>query len=71
MDGQLVRRANGSLSRPRPIATNRTPRFDEAGRFIHPCCKCGRDAFFGTGVNLRSVEFGTWFCGECKPHAKP
>jgi hypothetical protein len=71
VDRQLVRRAAGSLSRPEPVAANRAPRFDEAGRFIHPCQKCGRDAFFGIGVNLRSGQLGTWFCDECKPQAKP
>ncbi len=71
VDGQLVRRVACSLSRPKPVATNRAARFDEAGRFIHPCGECGRDAFFGIGVNLRSGQLGTWFCNECKPHAKP
>jgi hypothetical protein len=67
MVGQLAPRAAGSFSRPKPVAANRAPHFDEAGRFIHPCGKCGRDAFFGIGVNLRSGQLGTWFCNECKP----
>jgi hypothetical protein len=70
MDGQLARRAADSLSRPKPVAANRAPRFDDAGRFIHPCRECGRDAYFGIRVNLRAGELGVWFCGECKPQAK-
>ena len=67
VDGQLVRRAAGSLSRPKPVAANRAPRLDEAGRFIHPCSGCGRDAHRETGVSLRADELGIWFCRECKP----
>ena len=67
VDGQLVHRSARSLARPKPVAANRAPRFDDAGRFVHPCRECGREACFGIGVNLRAGELGAWFCGECKP----
>jgi hypothetical protein len=67
VDGQLVFRPAGRRVRPAPVVLDRTPRFDEAGHFIHPCCKCGRDGGFGIGVNLRAGQLGTWFCGRCKP----
>jgi hypothetical protein len=70
MDGQLARRAADSLSRPKPVAANRAPRFDDAGRFIHQCRECGRDAYFGIGVNLRAGDLGVWYCSKCKPQAK-
>jgi hypothetical protein len=37
MDGQLALRAAGPLSAPKSVAVERAPRFDDAGRFIHPC----------------------------------
>jgi hypothetical protein len=43
------------------------PYFDEAGRFIHPCRICGREAGRGYGVALREGELGAWFCAECDP----
>jgi hypothetical protein len=52
-----------------PAAADLTPRFDEAGRFIHLCCECGRDAHVGFGVNLRVGQLGRWFCATCKPPA--
>ena len=41
------------------------PYFDEAGRFIHPCRICGREAGRGYGVALREGKLGEWFCAEC------
>jgi hypothetical protein len=70
LDDQLVLRPAGPRSRPAPIATDRAPHFDEAGRFIHPCCECGRDAHVGVGVNLRGGQLGRWFCATCKPTAR-
>jgi hypothetical protein len=67
VDRHLVRQPAATRSRPAPIAVDRTPHFDEAGRFIHPCCKCGRDAHLGIAVNLRVGALGTWFCTQCKP----
>jgi len=69
VDGQLVPRPAGPTSRPAPVAVDRTPHFDDAGRFIHTCCKCGRDAHLGIGVNLRAGQLGKWFCAKCKPLA--
>ena len=43
------------------------PYFDEAGRFIHPCRICGREAGRGYGVALREGKLGEWFCAECDP----
>jgi hypothetical protein len=47
------------------------PHFDAAGRFIHPCCVCGKPAVLGFGVNLRAGRLGTWYRGDpCKPQPK-
>ena len=46
-----------------------TSHFDANGHFIHPCCKCGKEAVFGSDVSLRSGKLGTWHCGECNPIA--
>jgi hypothetical protein len=70
MDGQLALRATNFFSRPKPIAANRAPHFDDAGRFIHPCRECGRDAHFGIRVNLCAGELGVWYCATCKPEAR-
>jgi hypothetical protein len=44
------------------------PHFDAEGRFIHRCCRCGKAAMLGFGVNLRIDELGTWYCGQpCNP----
>lgn len=43
------------------------PHYDTDGRFIHKCCRCGRDASFGFSVSLREGKLGTWYCAECKP----
>jgi hypothetical protein len=67
MDCRVLLRPDGPRSRPGSIAVDRTPLFDEAGRLIHPCCKCGRDGDFGLGVSLRAGQLGTWFCATCKP----
>ena len=45
------------------------PHFDVDGRFIHPCCICGKQAQFGYGVSLRNNKLGTWYCDGCKPSA--
>ena len=38
-------------------------RYDEHGRLIHESCAvCGKDAPFGTHVNLRAGQNGTWYC---------
>jgi hypothetical protein len=42
------------------------PHNDTDGRFIHYCCRCGKEASFGFGVSLREGKFGTWYCAECK-----
>jgi len=49
------------------VALDRTPHFNAAGRFIHPCSICGREAILGTGVNVRADQLGTWYCGACGP----
>ena len=68
---ELVRRPAGR-HRPRTaVALGRTPHFDAAGRFIHPCSNCGREAILGTGVDLRAGQLGTWYCGACKPPSSP
>ena len=53
------------------VALDRTPHFDAAGRFIHACSQCGREAILGTGVNLRARQLGTWYRGACKPQSSP
>jgi hypothetical protein len=40
----LVRRPAGTLRPLTAVALDRTPHFDAAGRFIHPCFNCGREA---------------------------
>jgi hypothetical protein len=65
----LVSRPAGAHRRLMPVSLDRTPRLDAAGRFLHPCFKCGRDAFIGVGVNLRAGQLGTWYCAGCKPTA--
>jgi hypothetical protein len=47
-----------------------TAHFDDEGRFIHRCCKCGAHAAFGYGVNLRADKLGTWYCGHHRPTPK-
>jgi hypothetical protein len=63
----LVRRPAGTHRPLTAVALDRTPHFDEAGRFIHPCSNCGREAVLGTRVNLLAGQLGTWYCGACKP----
>jgi hypothetical protein len=70
VDGQPAPRVAGSFSRPKPVAAHHAPSFDDAGRFVHPCRECGRDAYFGIGVNLRAGELGAWYCAKCKPQAR-
>jgi hypothetical protein len=53
----------GQVEEVKTAATK--PYFDADGRFIHKCCRCGRDASFGFGVSLREGKLGTWFCAEC------
>jgi hypothetical protein len=63
----LVRRPAGTHRQPTAVALDRTPHFDVAGRFIHPCSACGREATLGTRVNLLAGQLGCWYCGACKP----
>ena len=63
----LVRRPAGTNRQPTAVALDRTPHFDAAGRFIHPCSNCGREAVLGTHVNVLAGQLGTWYCGACKP----
>jgi hypothetical protein len=63
----LVRRPAGTHRPLTAVALDRTPHFDAAGRFIHPCSNCGREAVLGTRVNLLAGQLGTWYCGACKP----
>jgi hypothetical protein len=63
----LVRRPAGTNRQPTAVALDRTPHFDAAQRFIHPCFNCGREATLGTRVNLLADQLGTWYCGACKP----
>jgi hypothetical protein len=63
----LVRRPTGTHRQVTAVALDRTPHFDAAQCFIHPCSNCGRDAVLGTRVNLLAGQLGTWFCGACKP----
>ena len=53
--------------------TNKTPHFDESGRFIHPCSisDCPRDGTHGIGVFLLKGNLGQWFCARhYKEHEK-
>jgi hypothetical protein len=43
------------------------PQFDAAGNFIHRCCRCGEQAYFGYGVSLRRGRLGAWYCANHKP----
>jgi hypothetical protein len=68
LDSGLGRRPPGPRAGPAPQHVgplDRAPHFDEAGRFIHPCCQCGRDGFIGFGVNVSAGRLGTWYCGAC------
>jgi hypothetical protein len=49
------------------VPANGEQYFDAAGRFIHPCCRCGKPAMLGFGVSLRTGKLGTWYCGGCAP----
>jgi hypothetical protein len=62
----LVRCPAGTHRQLTTVGFDRTPHFDAAGRFIHPCSNCGREAILGTGVNVRAGQLGTWYCGMCK-----
>lgn len=45
-------------------------RLDEEGRLIHESCAvCGADAPFGTNVNLRAGQNGTWYCLQHWPRS--
>ena len=53
---------------------DRRPRFrrvkgtENSRVFWHPCSVCGDTvAGFGLDVEILRNNFGTWFCGECKP----
>jgi hypothetical protein len=63
----LVRRPAGTHRPLTAVALDRTPHFDAAGRFIHPCSACGREAILGTRVNVLAGQLGCWYCGACKP----
>src|SRR4029077_7507876 len=65
----LARRNVGTNGQLTSAALDRTPHCDAAGRFIHPCCNCGRQAILGTGVNVRAGQLGTWYCRACKPQS--
>jgi hypothetical protein len=67
----LVRRPAGTHRPLTAVALDRTPHFDAAGRFIHPCSSCGREAILGTRVNLLAGQLGTWYCGMCKSPPSP
>jgi hypothetical protein len=62
--------AISTLDEPNAAPRGITPHFDDNGRFIHPCCCCGKPAVLGFGVNLRAGKLGTWYCGGCKPDPK-
>src|SRR5262249_55666353 len=64
---RLVRRAAGTHRPLTAVALDRTPHFNAAERFIHPCSNCGREGILGTGVNVRAGQLGCWYCGACKP----
>jgi hypothetical protein len=63
----LVRRPAGAHRQLTAVALDRTPHFDAAGRFIHPCSNCGRGAILGARVNMLAGQLGCWYCGACKP----
>ena len=67
----LARRPAGTHRQLTAVALDRTPQFDTAGRFIHPCSNCGREAILGTGVNVRAGQLGTWYCGVCRSPPSP
>ena len=54
----LVRRPAGTHGQLTAAALDRTPHFDAAGRFIHPCSNCGRGAILGTRVNMLAGQLG-------------
>jgi hypothetical protein len=70
LDRHLVLLPAERRARPTAVAADRRPHFDEAGRLIHPCRKCGRDAHFGFRMNLRAGELGEWSCTTCTPPVK-
>jgi hypothetical protein len=48
VDGpRLARRPAGTRRQLTAVAHDRTPHFDAAGQFIHPCSNCGREAILG------------------------
>jgi hypothetical protein len=69
--GLVCRRAGTHRQLTAVGADDRTPHFDAAGRFIHPCSSCGREAILGTRVNLLAGQLGTWYCGMCKSPPSP
>ena len=72
VDGpRLARRPAGTRRQLTAVAHDRTPHFDAAGQFIHPCSNCGREAILGTRVNLLAGQLGTWYCGVCKSPPSP
>jgi hypothetical protein len=50
-----------------PCAARRGRVQESDGAFLHFCCRCGRFAAFGFGVNLRAGRLGRWYCGEHRP----
>src|SRR4051812_13201542 len=45
-------------------------RYDADGHLIHETCAvCGKDAPFGTNLNLRADQLGTWYCLEHWPRS--
>ena len=65
----LVRCPAGTHRQLTTVGFDLTPHFDAAGRFIHPCSNCGREAILGTRVDLLAGQLGTWYCGACKPQS--
>jgi hypothetical protein len=71
--GKLNRAEDKLRLRPTqlPASPVEPPHFDADGRFIHRCCVCGEQAFFGYGVSLRQDKLGVWYCGEHRPQPQP
>ena len=66
-----VRRPGGTHRPLTAVALDRTLHFDAAGRFIHLCSNCGREAVLSARVNLLAGRLGTWYCGACKGPSSP
>jgi hypothetical protein len=66
-------RAKGTAGQASMFDTDAQPsnaRYDEEGHLIHESCAvCGADAPFGTNVNLRAGQLGTWYCLQHWPRS--